>query len=101
MGQRLDLHQIFKDIDGVLGVYFQPPANVEMKYPAIVYNRDFVDTEFAGNKPYKHAKRYLVTVIDKNPDSGIPDKVLDIPTCVFVRHFTADGLNHDVHQLYF
>ena len=101
MGQRLQLHEIFVEILGSTNVYFQPPSNVEMKYPAIVYGRDYATTQFAGNLPYRHMKRYQVTYIDSNPDSPVPDKIAELPMCVFTRHFKADNLNHDIYNIYF
>lgn len=101
MGQRLQLQALLELILGSRNVYFQPPANVQMNYPAFVYARDDVDTTFADNRPYRHTKRYTVTYIDRNPDSSIPDKVAALPLCSFSRHFVADGLNHDVYTLYF
>ncbi len=82
-------------------VYFQPPSNLVMQYPCIVYKRDNAETLFAGNKPYRYVKRYQVTVIDSDPDSDIPDKVAGLPLCGFDRHYTADNLNHDVFNLFF
>jgi hypothetical protein len=101
MAPRLDLQAKLAALLGSTQVYFQPPANVQMKYPCIVYSRDRAETQFAGNLPYKYAKRYQVTVIDRDPDSLIPDKVAALPTCVHSRFYTADGLNHDVFDLYF
>jgi hypothetical protein len=101
MAQRLQLQQILEDILGTRNVYFQPPNNVQMKYPCIVYKRDTARTLFAGNNPYRRQKRYLVTVIDQNPDSLIPDAVADLPMCTFDRHFTANNLNHDVFSIFF
>jgi hypothetical protein len=72
-----------------------------MVYPAIVYNRDTSTTEFAGNFPYKRDTRYQITVIDRNPDSDIPNKVAALPQCIHDRWFAANGLNHDVFTLYF
>jgi hypothetical protein len=72
-----------------------------MAYPCIVYQRDNAITDFADNIPYRYKKRYQVTVIDKNPDSDIPDKVAGLPMCTFYRFFVADNLNHDVYVLYF
>jgi hypothetical protein len=46
-------------------------------------------------------KRYQVTIIDRDPDSGIPEVVAGLPTSTFSRHFTVDNLNHDVYTLYF
>lgn len=101
MGQRLDLHQILIDILGSSNVYFQPPQNLQMNYPCIVYRRDDANTQFADNNPYSHRKQYQVTVIDQNPDSLIPDKVAALPMCVFDRFYTSDNLNHDVYNLFF
>lgn len=101
MGSRTALQTVLEGILGSGNVYFQPPASVSMRYPAIVYNRDYSAVKFAANKPYSLTKRYAITVIDKNPDSSIPDKVAALPMCLFSRHFTADNLNHDVYNLYF
>jgi hypothetical protein len=99
MAQRLELQALLLSM--VPNVYFQPPPTVMMKYPCIVYKRDYNNTEFADDKPYKHRKRYMVTVIDQNPDSDIPEKVKELPLCLFDRFYTADNLNHDVFKLFF
>lgn len=99
MGQRLDLQAKLEAL--CQNVYFQPPAGMEMTYPCIVYNRDYRDTKFANNGVYASTKRYQVTVIDRDPDSDIPDKIAAMPLCRFDRFFAADGLNHDVYNLYF
>jgi hypothetical protein len=96
---RLELQAILTDI--VDNVYFQPPNGLQMSYPCIVYKTADVKTDFASNSIYRNNKRYVVTVIDRNPDSLIPDTVLSLPLCSYDRHFTADNLNHDVFTLYF
>lgn len=82
-------------------VYFQPPDKSEIMYPCIVYKRDFAENLFADNGVYRHKKRYQVTVIDRDPDSDIPDLVAALPLCSFNRFYTADNLNHDVYNLFF
>lgn len=72
-----------------------------MQYPCIVYHRDLADTEFAGNVPYRHVKRYQVTLISRNPDNDTYDKVAALPMCLYQRYFVAEGLNHDVFTLYY
>lgn len=99
MAPRLQLHEILTDI--VDHVYFQPPENIQMQYPAIVYLRAGSSTDHADNVPYRHAKRYQVTVIDRNPDSNLPDQVEDLNYCELDRTFAADELNHWVFTLYF
>lgn len=101
MGQRLDLHEILKDIPGVTEAYFQPPDKTEMTYPCIVYQRDDSYVEYANNKLYWGKKRYLITVIDRNPDSVIPDAVEALPYTRFDRFFITDGLNHTAFQTFF
>lgn len=104
MVQEEKRYQLQTLLEAALGsdhVYFQPPSNVQMKYPCIVYNRDNADTLFAGNKPYRYTKRYQVTVISQDPDSGISDKVAALPLCTYERFFTADNLNHDVLNIFF
>jgi hypothetical protein len=101
MASRLSLHEILSTILGSDAVYFQPPPTIKLVYPCIVYERDSARTIFSGNKPYLYTKRYLVTVIDRNPDSEIPEKIAALPKCVFDRFYTVDNLNHDVYRLFF
>ncbi len=101
MGLRLELHALLEAIPGVTTAYFQPPANVQMEFPCITYRRDASETLFAGNLPYRNTKRYEVTVIDRDPDSEIPDKVAKLPMCLLTRAFAANNLNHYVFNLYF
>ena len=101
MARRLELQTLLEDVLGTTNVYFQPPANVQMQYPCIVYTRDSARTRFAGNVPYRYTKRYQVTFIGQDPDSEIPDKIAALPMCIFNRHFTANNLNHDVFSLFF
>lgn len=101
MAQRLQLHSILKGLLGSDNVYFQPPPSIQLKYPCILYKKDTIDTDFADNYPYRHLTRYLVTVIDRNPDSEIPGKVGALQMCVFDRSYPADDLNHDVYKLFF
>ena len=99
MGRRLQLHQLLETFTP--NVYFQPPTNVLLKYPCIVYNRDFADSKFADDIVYTHKLRYAITVIDQDPDSEIPNKVASMPMSLFNRFYTVDNLNHDVYSVYF
>lgn len=72
-----------------------------MVFPAIVYERDDEDVKHADNGSYLRTKRYKVTVIDRDPDSLIPDRVGALPLSSFSSHFVAENLNHDVYSVYF
>jgi hypothetical protein len=99
MASRLLLQSLLEEITE--HVYFQPPTSIQMQYPCIRYARDNSDMEYAGNRLYKHTKRYQVTVIDRNPDSELPDEVVKLPLCSMDRYFAADNLNHYVFTLFF
>lgn len=101
MRPRTELQALLENILGSSNVYFQAPPAHEMKYPCIVYRRDYKYNNPANNKPYVQEKRYLITVMDYNPDSLIPDRIGALPKCIFDRHYTADNLNHDVYKLFF
>lgn len=101
MAPRLELQAKLVSILGSGNVYFQPPSSIQMVYPCIVYELDDMWTDFADNNPYSLRKRYQATVIDRNPDSAIPNQVAMLPTCVFDRFYKADNLNHHVFTLFF
>lgn len=99
MAPRLDLQMLLETI--VPNVYFQPPTNVQLVYPCIVYERDSGDTKFADDKPYSHTVRYQIVVIDRDPDSPILAQIAALPMCLFNRFYSADNLNHNVYNLFF
>ena len=92
---------VFEELLGNRNVYFQPPESVKLDYPCIIYERSGIRNNSANNKLYLKHKSYTVTFISEDPDSEIPDKLLELPYCGFDRHFTSDNLNHDVFTLYF
>ncbi|NLE05470.1 MAG: hypothetical protein GX638_11815 [Crenarchaeota archaeon] len=98
---RLNLHYLLVNVLGSNNVYFQPPSTITMKYPCIVYKRASQNDIYANNSLYTNKKKYLVTIIDSNPDSEIPDRMMQLRYCSFDRHYVADGLNHDVYEIFF
>jgi len=99
--KRLLLHEKLVSILGSSNVYFQPPANVQMKFPCIIYKRNGDNPQYADNGPYRNTQRYQVTHVDTDPDSGVPDKIAQLPLCSNDRFYEADNLNHDVYSLFF
>lgn len=97
---RAQLNAALKALLGNDNVYFQPPSNLTMEYPCVVYQRDAGDTKFAGNHPYRFNTRYQVTLISKTPDSATFDKLAHLPMCLFDRYYVVDKLHHDVFILY-
>lgn len=101
MANRLELHEVLCKILGSRNVYYQPPASVKMKYPAIVYSRSSIDNSYANNSVYNQMTAYDVIVIDSDPDTPLIEVMSKLPLCRFVRHYVADNLNHDLFILNF
>lgn len=99
MDRRLELQQILEEILGSDEVHFQPPASVELHYPAIIYSRAKIDSDYADNVVYRQGRKYRITVIDPDPDSEIVTAVSRLPQCKHDRHYAADNLNHDVFTI--
>ena len=96
-----ELQFLLETILGSSNVYFQPPGDVKLQYPCIVYQLDYVRSMFANDRPYAHHKRYSLTYISRSPDQFIPDKIADLPMCAFNRFYVSDNLNHYSYRLYF
>ena len=101
MPSRLELQDLFETLLGSSNVYFQPPESKKMEYPAIVYGLEDIGNTFADDGVYLSRRKYLVTVIDEDPDSEIVGLVAALPTCRYERHFASDNLNHDVFILHY
>lgn len=99
MAPRVQLQSLLEAI--LSHVYFQPPPNVQMEYPAIVYQRFITTSAFADNDPYRVTKQYQVMLITRNPDESAFDALVSLPMCTHERNYVADNLNHDVFKLYF
>jgi len=101
MSDRIDLHNILKAILESSNVYFQPPESIKMQYPCIVYQKNKMDIKKADDKVYYHTNGYMITVIDPNPDSYIPERLLELQMCTFDRQFTANNLYHTTFNIYY
>ncbi len=102
MASRLKLHEEFCELLENRNVYFQPPESVKLKYPCIVYSLKGLDKRNANNALYKSMRRYQATVIDRDPDSEIPEKLLNnYQMCSLDNSFVKDNLNHFNLTLYY
>ena len=94
------------ELESLLGtgnVYFQPGANVRLKYPCFVYNRINAFQPKANDKTYLFRPGYEVTYINPDePDPTILERVSGhFYCCHYDRHFIADNLHHDVFTIYY
>lgn len=101
MDRRLELHKKFLAIKGVKNAYFNPDSNVRMVYPCIRYERSGEQVEHASNSRFITRDRYIVTAIDRDPESSIFRALEAFPYYSFNRFYPADGLAHFVCSIYY
>ena len=94
-----ELHNLLVSLLGNSNVYYQPPSDTKMNYPAIRYRRIDIFSDKADNKTYLLRNKYEITVISKTPDHPVIEKILQLAGSDYVRPYTSDGLNHDVITL--
>lgn len=100
--KREKLHEDLCDILGSRNCYFSPPSTIRMKYPCILYEAGGSRTIQADDIRYLRWTSFTLTVIDKNPDSEIPERLLSSKFRYLSRDRTyiADGMYHFVFTIY-
>lgn len=93
-------------LQGVLGkdgkVYYQPPENLKLTYPCIVFSRSNALIRHGDNRPYQVIKRYMVNLITKNADNDVYiDRLLELPMCRYDRQMIVNGLIHDYFEIFY
>jgi len=99
---RLRLHEKLCNVIGSDHVYYEPPENLKLVYPCIVYFRETYDPLHANNGKYRVWPRYRITYISTTVDDSILDDLLYEFTYIrHTNHFVAEKLHHDVYELIF
>ena len=98
---RLNLQTKLEELLGSRHVYYQPPENLKMEYPAIRYSKSDMEDIYANNIKYISRDVYDLVVIDKKPDNPVIKKLLELPYSEFDMLYVADGLNHDIVRIFY
>lgn len=98
---RLALHEKLCDILGSRNVYHDPPSNIHLNYPCIIYKRSTAENRMADNKRYIIWYPYDVQIISKDPDFELFDTFLNFFD--YGREnapFISDNLHHSNFTIY-
>ena len=105
MGSTLDkrvegIDKTLREImDGIGPVYFSPPS--KMRYPCVLYEMASRTSTKADDTHYLKHMQYTITYITEDPDTDIPDKILDNFEYISLdRTFVSDRLYHFVFNHY-
>lgn len=101
MRPRLELQTTLEKVLGSHNVYYEPPQNLTLKYPCIVYHRESTNQERADNVGYIRHGKYELMLISKNPADPTVDRLLDLKMIDHTARFTVDGLSHDQFVIYY
>lgn len=95
--------QFHAELCTILGsnhVYYNPPENVKIEFPAIVYRLETPSIVHADNGLYWLHIPYRVTLIQKETSDELWTKLAAFPLCRPGNPFISDGLRHYVFTIY-
>ena len=92
--KRLALHREFVNILGnASNVYFMPPQEMRLRYPAIVYYVGGGSDSYADNVRFLPRTTFDVTLIENDPLSAKVDAIRDLRHSSYMTSFKKDGLH--------
>lgn len=98
---RLELHEKLCDILGSRNVYHDPPSNIHLQYPCIIYKRSPADSRRADNIRYVNWYPYDVQIISKDPEFELFDTFLSyFDYGKESAPFVSDNLHHSNFTIY-
>lgn len=101
MLKRVDIQEKFKFLLGSNNVYYQPPANLKMKYPAIVYSLDGLDVKHFDNTRLINKTCFSVTHIYRNENENLVETMLkNFEYISFDNRSIVDGIYNDHFTIY-
>lgn len=100
---RREFQKILESVISPYGgnVYFQPPENIKLKFPCILFEVSSMDLTHADNTLYERVIQFSVMYISKTTNEDVVDKLTALPYSWFERHFVQDGLNHYIFRIFY
>ena len=95
-----EFNKLLQDILGLKNLYYQPPAELKMRYPCIRYESSNIDVMKADNHGYRVTRAYSVIYIAKKQDEDVITRLARLPMSRHDRSYKASGLYHEVFTIY-
>lgn len=97
-----ELREIQMKCLGYHNTYFEPTEKTRLKYDAIVYKHDSLDTKRANNRSYFIRNGWQVTCISQDPETPIPRAIQEhFELCRPGRPFVSENLYHFPFTIYY
>lgn len=98
--KRIELHNKLLSSTTILNVYFQPPENIKIVYPCIIYERQLFKPRYADDTMYSNNVCYKVILVDSKPNNENLNNLLIIKNSKYVNHYYKNSLHYDVFSIY-
>lgn len=100
MDNRLEFHEKLCKLLGSENCYFQPPSDILLKYPCIVYYEKDIVSVHADDIMFLAHYVFSVTWITKMANIDIPIKVMKaFSSCKLDQIFASENLMHYVFTI--
>lgn len=100
-GAREDLDTLLCETIGSEYVYFQPPENLQIQYPCIIYSLNGFFDRHASNKTYHRRREYSLLYITSDPDDANIEAIGNLELCSLGKPYTAENLHHYPYTIYY
>lgn len=97
---RETFHAFLQDLIRSKNVYYQPPADLKMKYPCVRYQPANIDIKEADNHGYITTRAYDVLYISKTQDENVALQLARFPRSRHDRSYKQSGLYHESFTIY-
>lgn len=98
--KRIELHEKLCELLGSRNCYYNPPEDLKMKYPCIIYKKVQSSRKHADDLNYLLFPGYQIIYITRNPDDELIYQIENFGYCQFDRQYASEGIHHFVYTLY-
>jgi hypothetical protein len=98
--ERLILQAKLEEVFPECGIFYNPPSNLLLEKPCIVYTLNKLDSTTANNLTYQTGALFQVTVLSNTPGLLDVDRMLkELPMSTHIRTFISEGIVNDIFRV--
>lgn len=102
MVSRIELQDVLAKIESGTKAYYQPPSNLQIQYPCIIYKDKPGATMKVADGLYKYTNRYDLLYITRTPKQSVIPLILGTFSYSSLSDiYVNDGLHHYAFTIYY
>lgn len=100
--QRVSLQRKLESLgDATHKVYYQPPDDLNIIYPCIIYERSNIKNTSADDAVYQQSYSYNIIVAEQSPVSALVEDVSKLAGIRFLNHYIRNKIIYDSFTISF